>query len=383
MTIKDVTSAPQSADIYHILALLPGMKPGHWQVILDNLDDPASLFTLTSSSLKALGLPDNARQVVEQWRAGRLEPDLERRFEEVHRACREHAIRIIDWCHPDYPESLRHIHGPPPLLYLRGNPHALRAPAIAVVGSRHASRDGLKHATGFGRGLAQQGLAVVSGLALGNDSAAHRGALEADGLTLGVLANGVDAPYPRQNAGLADDILHCGALISELPPGTRARPYLFPQRNRIISGLCRGVLVVEASVRSGSLITARLAMEQGRDVFAIPGSIHNPSVRGCHRLIRSGAVLVETVEDVVTELADWGFEPSAESGVTAPRGPAPGSLDPTARQLLENLGYELQTSDQLCQSTGMSASELLQTLLTLELEGFAESVPGGYRKRAG
>jgi len=383
MTIKDVVTPVADTDRHHLLALLPGMKPAHWQSVLDQLDDPASLLKLAPESLKALALPEKARRVIEQWQANQLAPDLNQRLVQVRDACRTHDITVVDWCHPHYPDNLRHIHGPPPVLYVRGNPEVLHLSGIAVVGSRHASRDGLRNATAFARALAEQGLAVVSGLALGIDGAAHQGALEAEGVTLGVLANGVDAPYPRQHSRLADGIRERGALVSELPPGTPARAHLFPQRNRIISGLCRGVLVVEAGLRSGSLITARLAMEQGRDVFAIPGSIHNPGVRGCHRLIRSGAMLVETVADIVTELVDWGFEPVTDRAPSTPSGPDPESLDPAARQLLDTLGYEPRTSDQLCETTGLSASELLQVLLTLELEGFAESTPGGYRKRAG
>lgn len=382
MTVRERPASPDALDSHHILALLPGMKPDHWQCVLDQLDDPVQLLTLTPPSLKALGLPARARQVISGWQGGRMEPELQKRLEHIHDSCRSHHIEVVDWRHPHYPESLRHIHGPPPVLYLRGNPGTLGRPCLAMVGSRHASRDGLNHANRFARALVEQGITVISGLALGIDGAAHRGALEAGGLTLGVLANGVDKPYPRHHHALATDILeNGGALISELPPGTAARPHLFPQRNRIISGLCRGVLVVEAGVRSGSLITARLAMEQGRDVFAIPGSIHNPGVRGCHRLIRAGAMLVETVQDIVTEMAVWGFEAPAPEAT--PPGPDPQTLDAPARQLLDVLTYEPRSSDQLCEDTGLAAAELLQTMLSLELEGFAEATPGGYRKRAG
>lgn len=384
MTVTERPVRPEAGlDNHHLLALLPGMKPGHWQEILDQLDDPTRLLQLTPASLRALSVPVGARRLIGEWQCGRMDPQWQERLEQVRQNCRARDIQVVDWRHPCYPESLRHIHGPPPVLYLRGNPEALRRPCLALVGSRHASRDGLNHARGFARALAEQGIAVVSGLALGIDGSAHRGALEAGGLTIGVLANGVDVPYPRQHGTLATEILQNGALISELPPGTPARPHLFPQRNRIISGLCQGVLVVEAGLRSGSLITARLAMEQGREVFAIPGSIHNPGVRGCHRLIRSGAVLVETLQDIVTELADWGIEPGLVAPAATPAGPDPESLDPPARQLLDVLTYEPRSSDQLCEDTGLAAQDLLQALLTLEMEGFAEATPGGYRKRAG
>lgn len=385
MTVTERPAPPDAElDNQHMLALLPGMKPDHWQEILDQLDDPARLLHLSPASLKALSVPAAARRLIGEWQCGRMDSQWQDRLEQVRDSCRSRDIRVVGWCHPRYPESLRHIHGPPPVLYLRGNPGSLGRPCLGMVGSRHASRDGLNHAASFARALAGQGIAVVSGLALGIDGAAHRGALEAGGVTVGVLANGVDTPYPRQHGSLARQILdNEGALISELPPGTPARPHLFPQRNRIISGLCRGVLVVEAGVRSGSLITARLAMEQGREVFAIPGSIHNPGVRGCHRLIRAGAVLAETVEDIVTELADWGLETVGPVCEAEPSGSDPGTLDPGARQLLDVLTYEPRSSDQLCEDTGLAAAELLQTLLTLEMEGFAEATPGGYRKRAG
>ncbi|TDT44092.1 DNA protecting protein DprA [Halospina denitrificans] len=383
MTVTERPPAAESLDKHHILALLPGMKPDHWQVVLDQLDDPVQLLQLPPTSLKALSMPAGARRLIGDWQRGHMDSQWQERLEQIRHKCRSRHIQVVDWCDPRYPESLRHIHGPPPVLYLRGNPGALSRPCLAMVGSRHASRDGLNHAAGFARALAEQGIAVVSGLALGVDGAAHRGALEASGVTLGVLANGVDTPYPRQHGALATEILNNGALVSELPPGTPARAHLFPQRNRIISGLCRGVLVVEAGVRSGSLITARLAMEQGREVFAIPGSIHNPGVRGCHRLIRAGAVLVETLEDILTELADWGLETLETGSGATPPGPDPESLEPSARQLLDVLTYEPRSSDQLCEDTGLAAAELLQTLLTLEMEGFAEATPGGYRKRAG
>ena len=383
MTVKEGPDTAAGTDSRHLLALLPGMKPDHWQTVLDQLDDPCRLFQLSPASLKALSLPAPARRLIGDWQCGRLDTQWRDRLEAVRVSCDSRDIQLVDWCHSRYPESLRHIHGPPPVLYLRGSLDALDRPCLAMVGSRHASRDGLNHAGRFARALAEQGITVVSGLALGIDGAAHRGALDGGGPTLAVLANGVDTPYPRQHARLANDILATGALVSELPPGTSARPHLFPQRNRIISGLCRGVLVVEAGIQSGSLITARLAMEQGREVFAIPGSIHNPGVRGCHRLIRAGAVLVETVEDIVTELGDWGFPSVQSEAANATPGPDPECLDRPARQLLEALTYEPRSSDRLCEDTGLAAAELLQTLLTLEMEGFAEATPGGYRKRAG
>ncbi|MGM0433749.1 MAG: DNA-processing protein DprA [Pseudomonadota bacterium] len=372
---------PETGDAHHLLALLPGMNPEHWQVVLDQLEDPTQLLAMTPDSLRALGLPPSTRRTLNAWQAQGLEPTTRQRLDHARQQCDALGIRVIHWRDPEYPEVLRHIHGPPPVLYCRGDISALSRPCLAMVGSRHASRDGLNHARRFAHALAEGGFSVVSGLALGIDGAAHKGALEGSGATVGILANGVDRPYPRRHETLAHDMLQAGGLlVSELPPGTPARSHLFPQRNRLISGLCRGVLVVEAGLRSGSLITARLAMEQGREVFAIPGSIHQPSVRGCHRLIREGAVLVETVEDIVWELGVWESLPTrAEpAGETAPA-----HLDEDSRRVLDAVTYEPVDSDRLCRATGMAATDLLQALLLLEMEGLVESTPGGYRRRSG
>ncbi|MGM0450105.1 MAG: DNA-processing protein DprA [Pseudomonadota bacterium] len=372
---------PETGEAHHLMALLPGMNPEHWQVVLDQLEDPTQLLAMTPDSLQALGLPPSTRRTLTAWRAQGPEPTTRQRLDHAQRQCEALGIRVIHWCHPDYPEVLRHIHGPPPVLYCRGDTDALNRPCLAMVGSRHASRDGLNHARRFARALAEGGFSVVSGLALGVDGAAHRGALDGGGATIGILANGVDQPYPRRHAALASDMLQAGGLlVSELPPGTPARSHLFPQRNRLISGLCRGVLVVEAGLRSGSLITARLAMEQGREVFAIPGSIHQPSVRGCHRLIREGAVLVETVEDIVSELGVWESLPSQMAPEASA---APVSLDEQSRRVLEAVTYEPVDSDSLCRATGMAAADLLQAMLLLEMEGLVESTAGGYRRRSG
>lgn len=195
-----------------------------------------------------------------------------------------------------YPARLAAIASPPPVLYCRGNPEVLGRPQLAVVGARAATRGGRERARAFARTLAECGLVVTSGLARGIDAAAHRGALDAGAPSVAILATGPDRIYPRSNAGLAGELIETGAVITERAPGTPPRPENFPRRNRLISGLCLGVLVVEASLRSGSLITARLAADEGREVFAIPGSVDNPLSRGCHALIRDGAKLVESVE---------------------------------------------------------------------------------------
>lgn len=245
-----------------------------------------------------------------------------------------HAIVALD--DPAYPAALLTMHDPPPILYVRGRLESLHAPGIAIVGSRSATPQGADDARRFARELAAAGFVVVSGLALGIDAAAHRGALEGGGETVAVVGTGADVVYPAQHVALAHDIAQRGAIISEWPPGTPAKPAHFPQRNRLIAGMSVGVLVVEAAQRSGSLITARLANEMGRDVFAIPGSIHAPLARGCHGLIKDGAKLTETPEDVLEELKPL-HAASRANGSSAPRQAAepqgaagPSSAEPRA-----------------------------------------------------
>ena len=377
---------PAACDIrrrWLALSLLTAMKPGHWQTVLDQLSCPTDLLDLPGSALKALGLPPSARRTItEQWQAGQDNGRFHQRLSQAEVCLQEGAASMLSWQDPDYPQFLRHIHGPPPVLYVRGNPQTLKQPQIGIVGSRHASRDGLDHARGFARALAQAGCVITSGLALGADAAAHRGALEVAGASIGVLATGVDRLYPRQHADLAMAMLDGGALVSEMPPGTPPTPDLFPRRNRILSGLCQGVLVVEASPRSGSLITARLALEQGREVFAIPGSINNPQARGCHQLIREGAVLVETVDDVLQELGVWDTVAKHSEVTAASESSATDHLDEREQRVMAALSYEPRSTDDLCDHAGLTADQLLQSLLLLEMESLVESSPAGYRKRA-
>lgn len=285
---------------------------------------------------------------------------------------RQPGVFLLALTDPDYPELLRHIPSPPPLLYGRGNPSAPALPAIAVVGSRHASGAGVDTARRFAAELAAGGFAVVSGLALGIDAAAHRGALGA-GVTVAVLGTGIDRIYPRQHQRLGDEILAAGgALVSEFPPGTPPRPNHFPRRNRIIAGLSLGVLVVEAALRSGSLITARQALDQGREVCAVPGSIHHPLARGCHQLIREGATLVETAADVVAQLGGLLAFKGAEAAPVSDR-PAIGA---EAEAVLGALGHDPVGVDALVARTGLEAPRLTAALVELELTGLVESRGG-------
>ena len=280
-----------------------------------------------------------------------------------------------------YPARLAAIASPPPVLYCRGNPEVLGRPQLAVVGSRAATRGGRERARAFARTLAECGLVVTSGLARGIDAAAHRGALDAGAPSVAILATGPDRIYPPSNAGLAGELIETGAVITERAPGTPPRPENFPRRNRLISGLCLGVLVVEASLRSGSLITARLAADEGREVFAIPGSVDNPLSRGCHALIRDGAKLVESVVDVIEELAYPGglrgppasSEPAASDDSVDAGGGSGGS----ARRVLEAVGHDPITLDRLVEHTGLTPDRLSSILLSLELDGRLDALPGG------
>jgi DNA processing protein len=288
-----------------------------------------------------------------------------------------------------YPALLREIASPPPQLFVRGNVDVLSLPQLAIVGSRNATPAGAETAHSFASHLAARGFCITSGLAEGIDAAAHRGALAARGQTLAVCGTGPDIVYPRQHESLAEEIVAAGgAIVSEFAPGTRVFRANFPRRNRLISGLSIGTLVVEASVRSGALITARHAMEQGREVFAIPGSIHNPVARGCHRLIRNGAKLVETATDIVEELSGLlaGLQlpdtPEGEGAtLEAPVGPA----DPDAEyaQLLAAMGWDPVDADSLVARSRLTIGEVSSMLLMLELQGSVRALSGGRYQRAG
>lgn len=286
-----------------------------------------------------------------------------------------------------YPRALLDSADPPLLLYAQGRCELLQAPALAVVGSRNPTPQGTDNARAFSSHLSRAGLTVVSGLALGIDAAAHAGGLDGAASTVAVVGTGLDRVYPRRNLGLAHRIADQGLIISEYPLGTPALAPNFPRRNRIIAGLTRGALVVEAALKSGSLITARLANEAGREVFAIPGSIHAPQSRGCHALIREGAKLVETVADVLEELH---FESAAPPGVHAAAAAAPTDAGADARAdagaepespLLRALGFDPVSIDVLCQRTGYSTAALQARLLELELDGQVARLPGGLFQR--
>jgi len=279
----------------------------------------------------------------------------------------------------DYPKLLLDTADPPPLLYCVGQVSRFGAPALAVVGSRNATPQGEENAERFSADFSAAGLTIVSGLALGIDAAAHRGGLAGPGSTIAVLGTGIDRVYPPRHRPLAQRIASEGLLVSEFPLGTPARRENFPRRNRIISGLAQGCLVIEAALSSGSLITARAAAEQGREVFAVPGSIHSPLAKGCHALIKSGAKLVETAEDVLVELT--AFRPQTQNGARErARNPAPGAQSPDA-PLLAHLGFDPVDFETLRTRTGWPAQQLSAALLRLELAGALVVLPGARFQR--
>jgi DNA processing protein len=285
---------------------------------------------------------------------------------------------------PAYPALLRQLTNPPTVLFLHGDPDLLSLPQLAVVGSRSPTTGGRRNAHEFAGRLAAAGLVISSGLATGIDAAAHQGALAADGLTLAVTGTGLDRVYPAKNRTLAHDIALHGLLVSEFPTGTPPLAANFPRRNRILAGLSLGTLVIEAALQSGSLITARLATEAGREVFALPGSIHNPLARGCHALIRDGAALVESADQVLEELAPL-IPCSGIAPRDAPASPSvpTATVDPQHIELLEAMGYDPVTTDDLVERTGFPAAEVSSILLLLELQGHVSSSPGGMFTRLG
>lgn len=295
---------------------------------------------------------------------------------------------LLGWRDDAYPPLLRRIASPPSMLFVAGDPGLLWRPAVAVVGSRAATAGGCANAAQFAAALSRAGLCVASGLAAGIDAAAHVATLDADGATVAVLGTGPDIAYPRHHRSLMARIEAAGALVSEHPPGTRPLRAHFPSRNRLLAGLSLGTLVVEAALQSGALITARLAADAGRDVFVLPGSIHNPMARGCHRLIREGAALVETPEEVVDALA-----PAAQALARALRGTLEASVaaaekiaaaalpdDPDTYRLWQALGHDPTSMDELVERTGLTAAAVSSMLLALELEGRIAAEHGRYSR---
>ncbi len=295
--------------------------------------------------------------------------------------CEKNNCHVLTWEDQRYPKLLAEISAPP-VLYALGDVELLNQAQIAMVGTRHPTASGIETAEQFAYALTEAGLVVTSGLALGIDTASHGGALAANGKTIAVMGTGLKHIYPKSNDELAQKISKQGVLVSEFPLETAPKPSNFPLRNRLISGLSLGVLVVEAAVKSGSLITARFAAEQGREVFAIPSSIHHPLAKGCHQLIRQGAKLVENVEDILVELAplrDTLCKPLPKPTVL--KADLAGDLDDIQKQLLTQIGYESTAFNTIVIRSGLTSGEVSSILLSLELKGYVDTVLGGYCRR--
>ncbi len=348
------------------LSLTPGLGGTTLRNLLKQFGLPRAMLARRDSEL----VPFIGQPALEAMRSSRVAEAVDRAVEWAG----VDGHYVITFADDAYPQSLLEINDPPPVLYAQGRVDLLKQPALAIVGSRNASAQGARNAEQFALALAEAGLTVVSGLALGIDAAAHRGALGSRSSTIAVLGTGIDVVYPARNVELAAEIARHGLLLSEFPLGTPAIAHNFPRRNRLISGLARGCLVVEAAMQSGSLITARCAADQGRDVFAIPGSIHSPLSKGCHALIKSGAKLVESADDVLAELA--GFRASGFANAAA----ASANSEPDSG-VLAVMGHDPVDVDSLCARAGMSPEQVASELLRLELDGRVTALPGGLYQR--
>lgn len=347
-----------------LLNRVPGVGTATYHTLLTHFGHPRRALEARGAELREAGLSQSVITELQSVNKTSIASDLDWLAQDSH-----HLISFDD---TRYPPLLKHISDPPPLLYLRGDPDYLTQPQLAMVGSRNPTASGRRTATEFARHLADAGITITSGLALGIDAACHEGAIQGLAGTIALVAHGLDRVYPASHYQLAEQITAHGAIVSEMPIGTEPQRGLFPRRNRIISGLSLGTLVVEAALRSGSLITARHAMEQGREVFAIPGSIHNPLAKGCHRLIRQGAKLVETADDILEELAPHLDQTEAvlRSNTSHQRSiEKQAELDPDHQKLLKCLDYEPRPIDAIVDCSGFSAAEVASMLLILELEG--------------
>ena len=342
------------------LGLIPRLGPVAFRKLLSGYGNPEAVLGASIAALGKVIGPQLAASVA----AG---PDSELLAASLDWAAQENH-RVLTLADEDYPGLLLEIADPPPLLYLNGQSTLLKRDALAIVGSRNATPQGEANAEAFARELSDDGLTIVSGLALGIDAAAHAGGLQGEASSMAVVATGLDSVYPARNRRLAHEIARHGLLVSEFALGTRPLAGNFPRRNRLISGLSRGVLVVEAAIESGSLITARYAVEQGREVFAIPGSVHSPVSKGCHALIKQGAKLVETSADVLEELGRTSVKHTAASTRSA---------EIKYPELLHAVGFDPVDLDTICARSGLTAEEASAMLLELELEGMVVRLAGG------
>ena len=350
------------------LSLLDGFGPAARRQMLEQISDPPALFKHDLLTLTGLGLNARIQHSILQCQQG--DERIRQAIEQSLNWLEQPNCHLLTLDSDHYPPLLREISDPPLLLFVQGEPALLADPQIAMVGSRNPGPHGAATARAFAHAFTDSGLTVTSGMALGIDGSCHQGALDGGGQTIAVWGTGLANCYPRRHRRLAESIVAGGgALVSEQLPQTSPHAGLFPLRNRIISGLSLGTLVVEASLNSGSLITARLAMEQNREVFAMPGSIHNPQARGCHRLLRDGATLVETVQDVLQVL-----RVPLQHALTGSPQPAISVKHPLWRWL----GHDPVTADWLASQSDLPIHQVLQGLMELELEGHVLHTPQGY-----
>jgi len=372
-----------AADPWLALILAPGLGNRSFTRLLEHFGEPLAWVERSDRELAQAGLSGDQIRALRQ-----PEPADLARCQAWLADARHHLVTLND---PYYPPLLKQIPDPPPALFVAGDPEHLVKPQLAIVGSRNATAGGLAHARDFSATLAATGLVITSGLAAGIDGAAHEACLDAGGCTIAITGTGLDRVYPARHRELAHRIMRQGALVSQFPPGTGPRRGHFPIRNRLISGMSLGTLVVEAGLHSGSLITARLASEQGREVFAIPGSVHNPLARGCHRLIRDGAKLVETAAEVAEELrplagqlaqalAELLTDEGARALDSAARAPHM-KLDPEYERLLEAVGFDPTPVDEIIHRSQLTTAAVSSMLLMLELEGHVAAHPGGRYSR--
>jgi len=367
--------ASDDSSAWATLARAPGLDVPTLSQALQTLRDARGILEASESSRRQAGIPATTCQFLS---SAQSELSIAERtwLGDPH----HHLLPFVDPCFPDL---LRRGQGHPLALFVVGDPAVLQDPQLAMVGTRNPTPQGRETAREFSEYLAARGLAITSGMAEGIDSAAHRGALAAQGITVAVLGSGVDVIYPRSNIPLAEKIVHRGAMISAFPLGTPPRKVNFPQRNRIIAGLSLGTLVIEAARRSGSLITARSALELGREVFAVPGSIHSPMSRGCHELIRQGAKLTETAHDILSELDFSGFFAGRDLAYERHRKEVSNEtgMDKEHKILLDALGFDPADLDVLVVRTGLKAEAVSSMMLILELEGHVQAAPGGRYSR--
>ena len=373
MTIPNLNDAAELRDWIRLMQT-DGVGVEMARRLLTTFGLPGDIFSVGFDALRAVAPERIARALLQTPTAM-----MQNRIELTLDWAAQPGRRILTLADADYPQALLNIADPPILLYIQGRDRLLSATSLAVVGSRNATVQGIQNAERFSEAASRAGLTVVSGLALGIDAAAHHGGLRGSGSSVAVIGTGIDIVYPMRNRALAQRLAEEGCIVSEYPLGMPPVAANFPRRNRIISGLARAVLVVEAAAQSGSLITARTAAEQGRDVFAIPGSIHSPLSKGCHQLIKQGAKLIESAQDILEELGKLPLlarHPQAPANMSAI---APANHDADA--LLRAMGFDPVDADVLSLRSGLSAAMLSEQLLALELDGAVECLPGGRYRR--